>query len=202
MKEILQTILGWIIIIVIIIIIVKKKKAKKENNIFYENGFIGNEKENKKEDKKENQELEKRIDPEIIKLGEQILSSKYETYEKKEYLLTQKEYKFYRLLKPICNRYNLNIFTQVSLYSIVKTKNNEEFNKIKSKSIDFVIADTNCKIKICIELDDPTHIRPDRQNRDKFIKELFNQLDIKFLQVPVQSYYNMQQIEEKIKESL
>lgn len=123
-------------------------------------------------------------------------------YQKKEYILTQNELKFYKLLKYITDKNNLIIFTQVSLYEILKAKNYSDFNRIKSKSIDFVITDINSKIKICIELDDPTHIREDRQQRDKFINELFKQLGIKLLRVPVQSYYNMQEIEQKIKESL
>lgn len=123
-------------------------------------------------------------------------------YEKKEYILTQNELKFYKLLKYITDRNNLFIFTQVSLYEIVKNKNYTDFNKIKSKTIDFVITDINTKIKICIELDDPTHIREDRQQRDKFINDLFNQLEIKLLRVPVQNWYDSKQLEQKIKESL
>lgn len=123
-------------------------------------------------------------------------------YQKKEYILTQDELKFYKLMKYITDRNNLLIFTQVSLYQIVKNKDFKDFNKIKSKSIDFVITDINTKIKICIELDDQTHIREDRQQRDIFINELFKQLEIKLIRIPVQSYYNMQDIEQKIKESL
>ncbi len=123
-------------------------------------------------------------------------------YQKKDYILTQNELKFYKLLKYITDKNNLIIFTQVSLYEILKAKNYSDFNRIKSKSIDFVITDINSKVKICIELDDPTHIREDRQQRDKFINELFRQLDIKLIRVPVQNYYNMQEIEQKIKESL
>lgn len=123
-------------------------------------------------------------------------------YQKKDYILTQNELKFYKLLKYITDKSNLIIFTQVSLYEILKAKNYSDFNRIKSKSIDFVITDINSKVKICIELDDPTHIREDRQQRDKFINELFRQLDIKLIRVPVQNYYNMQEIEQKIKESL
>lgn len=123
-------------------------------------------------------------------------------YSKKEYLLTQEELKLYKLLKDICKNNNLNLFCQVSLYELVKAKEYKDFNKIKAKTIDYVIADTNCKIKLCIELDDTTHIRQDRIERDKFINELFKELDIKLLRIPVQKWYNIQQIEEKIKESL
>ena len=123
-------------------------------------------------------------------------------YNKKDYLLTQQELKFYKLIKMITDKNNLNIFSQVALYEIVTSKNIKDFNKIKSKTIDFVITDTNCKIKFCIELDDPTHIKENRQQRDKFIEDLFNQLNIKLIRIPVQNYYNLKQLEEKIKESL
>lgn len=123
-------------------------------------------------------------------------------YEKKTYLLTQDELKFYKLLKGITNKNNLNLFSQVALYEIIKSKNIKDFNKIKSKTIDFVIADVNCKIKLCIELDDPTHIKENRQKRDEFIDNLFKELNIKLIRIPVQSYYNLNELENKIKESL
>lgn len=120
-------------------------------------------------------------------------------YNKKEYLLTQPELKFFKLIKNITEKNNLNIFSQVALYEIVTSKNIKDFNKIKSKTIDFVITDVNSKIKLCIELDDTTHIRENRQQRDKFLEELFEQLNIKLIRIPVQSYYNLKDIEEKIK---
>lgn len=124
------------------------------------------------------------------------------SYSKKEYLLTRNELKFYKLLKSIIDKNNLNLFCQVSLYELVKSNNYKNFNKIKAKTIDYVITDINCKIKLCIELDDPTHIRQDRIERDKFIDELFKQLEIKLIRIPVQNWYDIKTIEEKIKESL
>ena len=123
-------------------------------------------------------------------------------YSKKEYLLTQNELKFYKLIKNITDKNNLNLFTQVALYEIIKTNNIKEFNKIKSKTIDFVITDINTKIKICIELDDVTHINEKRQERDKFIENLFKELNIKLIRIPVQNYYNLKDIEEKIKNNI
>lgn len=48
-------------------------------------------------------------------------------YDKKIYLLTSDELKFYKLLKPIVNRNELNLFTQVALYEIVKAKDIKNF---------------------------------------------------------------------------
>lgn len=137
--------------------------------------------------------------PKQEKIENEDLSS---LYEKKTYLLTQNELKFYKLLKNITEKNNLNVFSQVALYEIIKSKNIKYFNKIKSKTIDFVITDVNCKIKLCIELDDPTHIKENRQKRDKFVDNLFKELNIKLIRIPVQSYYKLNELENKIKESL
>lgn len=123
-------------------------------------------------------------------------------YEKKEYLMTKNELKFYKQLKKITDKLNLTIFTQVSLYQIIKNKEYKNFNKIKSKSIDFVITENNGKIKLCIELDDNTHNKNNRIERDNFINEIFKQTNTKLLRIPVQEFYNLEKLEEKIKESL
>lgn len=125
-----------------------------------------------------------------------------EKYYKKDYLLTQSELKFYKILKKITNDMGYSLFCQVSLYEIVSSKNFKDFAKIKAKSIDFVITQENCKIVMCIELDDKTHERQKRIERDKFLDKLFKDLEIKLLRIPVQNFYNMEELENKIKESL
>ena len=67
--------------------------------------------------------------PKQEKIENEDLSS---LYEKKTYLLTQNELKFYKLLKSITDKNNLNLFSQVALYEIIKSKNIKYFNKIKS----------------------------------------------------------------------
>ena len=125
-----------------------------------------------------------------------------EKYTKKDYLLTQTELKFYKLLKQITDELNLVICPQVSLYQIVHNKNYKGFSKIQSKSIDFVIAEPNLKIKLCIELDDYTHNKSKRIKRDEFINKLFSDLGIKLIRIPVQSFYNLEELKQKIQESL
>lgn len=102
-------------------------------------------------------------------------------YEKKEYLMTRNELKFYKQLKKITDKLDLTIFAQVSLYQIIKNKEYKDFNKIKSKSIDFVITENNGKIKLCIELDDSSHNKNNRIKRDNFINEIFKQTNINFI---------------------
>lgn len=125
-----------------------------------------------------------------------------EKYNKKDYLLTQTELKFYKLLKQITDELNLVVCPQVTLYQIVQNKNFKDFNKIQNKSIDFVIAEPNLKIKLCIELDDYTHNKNKRIKRDEFINKLFADLNIKLIRIPVQNYYNLEELKQKIQESL
>ena len=129
-----------------------------------------------------------------------------DNYIKKDYLLTKEELKFYKLLKPIVQNMGYSLFCQVSLYGIITTKSNKEFNKnfnkIKSKSIDFVITQENCKILMCIELDGTTHQKQNRIQRDDILNTLFKDLQMKLLRIPVQNFYNMEEIKKLIKESL
>lgn len=55
---------------------------------------------------------------------------------------------------------------------------------------------------MCIELDDKSHNKNNRIERDNFINEIFNQANIKLLRIPVQDFYNLENLELKIKESL
>lgn len=120
----------------------------------------------------------------------------------KDYLLTQTELKFYKLLKQITDELNLVICPQVTLYQIVNNKNYKDFNRIQSKSIDFVITEPNLKIKLCIELDDYTHQKKKRIKRDQFINKLFENLNIKLIRIRVQKFYDLEELKNKIKESL
>lgn len=124
------------------------------------------------------------------------------TYKKKEKLLTQNELLFYKFLKYITDKNNLQLFTQVAMYQLIESNNINDFNKIRSKTIDFVITDNDTKIIMCIELDDNTHNQNKRKERDNFVNNLFNQLNIKLLRIKVKNYYNIEELEKQIKESL
>lgn len=119
-------------------------------------------------------------------------------YTKKEYLLTPTELKFYKILKQVTDEMNLVICPQVSLYEIVKSQNHKSFNKISRKTIDFVITEPNLKIKCCIELDDYTHNRQSRIERDTFLNELFENTGIKLIRIKVQQYYNIEELKKII----
>ena len=91
-------------------------------------------------------------------------------------ILTDREYEFYKKLKPLADEYGLSIYTKVRLADLIEPKPKEEnpywmecFNKIKAKHIDFALADEETAIVALIELDDTSHARPDRVERDDFV---------------------------------
>lgn len=175
-----------ILIIIIVLIIISSEKSKKEtiknNNINIDN---------------------------FEKSNTNIIDYK-KYYKPKRYIMTINELKFYNILLEIAKELDLILFSQVSLYNILETKNNLDystrqtyFNKIASKSIDFVLVDkNNCRIKLCIELDDSTHKQEKRIQRDKFINELFKSLEINLLRYPIYQIYYKDTLKRKIQENM
>lgn len=188
-----------IITIIIIYVIVKEyKKRIKENDDCLKNIHnmyqLKNVSKNTEKNIKELEEI-------VIEINEpnNVNKNNYNNqYYKKKQLLTITELKFYKVLKEITKDNNYYIFTQVVLYEIVRNKQIEGFNKIKSKSIDFVITDENSNILVCIELDDNTHYKKTRIERDNFINDLFKDLNIKLLRIPVKDNYNTEELRKKI----
>lgn len=131
---------------------------------------------NKKKEK-ENATLpeEKEID---IENGEAETTDEYPYI--KPYLLTKKEWAFYKALKPITDKYHLHILAKVRLADLVEVKKGlsssqyfKAFSKIKAKHVDFVLArPANLAVLCAIEVDDGSHDDIDRQKRDFFLDKV------------------------------
>lgn len=108
-------------------------------------------------------------------------NEEYDNKYNKIELLTNNERKFYEKLKAITKKYNYEILAKIRLADLIEV--NEElsnsewakyFGKIKSKHIDFAIHE-NMNIICLIELDDYTHQRRDRKERDEFVDTVLRQ---------------------------
>lgn len=114
----------------------------------------------------------------LLAIGVKLFNTKSQpiaTYRKK-YLLTKNEYSFYQKIKPIIQEKNLRILCKIRLADLIEpavNKNQKEwyaaFNRIKSKHIDFAIATDDMKVIALIELQDGTHQKSDRKERDTFV---------------------------------
>lgn len=144
--------------------------------------------------------LEKFIDN---KNSENNITESKLNYKKSDYLFTKTELKFYRELIKISDELNLVIFPKIRLADIFKHENIKEFNKIKSKHIDFLLCDkSNCRIRLAIELDDYTHNKQKAIKNDNFKNEIFKQTNLPLIRVKVSNTYNIEEITQKIKESI
>jgi hypothetical protein len=94
-----------------------------------------------------------------------------------------------------------DVFSPQKGYS--KSEWKSAFNKISSKHFDFVLCSkTDTSIQCCIELNDKSHNRPHRGQRDVFLREICESCDLPFIQFGAKSSYSVQGVRETIYENL
>ena len=109
-------------------------------------------------------------------------------YERRD-LLTSNELEFYQILYPIVCRHGWQLLMKMRLADIMAVRKGTEeymkyFNKIKAKHTDFVFCDPDTlEILAGLELDDPSHERPDRMERDAFVDNAYAAADIPLIHV-------------------
>lgn len=100
-------------------------------------------------------------------------------------ILTYNESRNFRTLKEAADQKGLMICPKVRLADIVSPRKGSDyysrFGKIKSKHVDFTICDYNMKVIAVVELDDSSHDRPDRQERDEFVDSILESNGIKVI---------------------
>jgi len=128
-------------------------------------------------------------------------------YQRKDYLLTKAERSFFGVLQnAIGNRYL--IFAKVRLADLVflpsgTEKRQSHFNRIQSKHVDFVLCDHDIvRPLLAIELDDSSHNRTDRQDRDAFVDSALSAAGLPILHVPARASYNVQELANAIQQKL
>lgn len=109
-------------------------------------------------------------------------------YTLNQRIFSQKEGYFYRDVRPIADKLGLIVFTKIRLADLLTVPKGTKdytkwFNRIKAKHIDFVFVDGEYNIKLLVEVDDPTHNRPDRQARDEAVDEMFRQVGMEVLHI-------------------
>jgi Protein of unknown function (DUF2726) len=70
---------------------------------------------------------------------------------------------------------------------------------INQKSVDFVICDKEFRTVVAIELDDKTHERPDRIERDEIVEGLFKEAGIRLVRIRSQSPFSVQELANSLK---
>jgi len=115
-------------------------------------------------------------------------------YASKGILLTNAEASFYHMLRGMTKDY-LVIFPHVALRDLITVIDQSEYytyyNKIDRKQVDFVLCDPKTlKPIFVIELDDSSHKRAERNERDTFVEDVLAGAKISLVRVPVKHSYD------------
>lgn len=120
-------------------------------------------------------------------------------------VLSPGERAFYPVLKNVVQDKGV-VLCQVSLSALVKVESMADrskwqtaFNMINSKSIDFVVCDPKTmETLFAVELDDKSHRRQERQDRDAFVNELFETIGTPLVRIRAARSYSVQAIHSQI----
>ena len=121
-------------------------------------------------------------------------------YRIRDDFLSPAERSFYHVLKSVVGTRYL-IAPKVGLADLfyVKSGDSREYrvftNKIDRKHVDFVLCDPQTLTPLAgIELDDKSHRRADRKERDSFVESVFAAAGLSLLRVRVQHGYQFQEL--------
>lgn len=128
-------------------------------------------------------------------------------YRCKDSIMTGPEQDFFKVLIEIVdNKYY--VFPQVHLDAFLNHKITGQdwfyaFNHINQKSVDFLICDKiNEKPLLVIELDDRSHERPNRIERDREVERIFMSANLPIQRFSYEESSNRELIEYKIFDSI
>ncbi|MDR1795507.1 MAG: DUF2726 domain-containing protein [Erysipelotrichaceae bacterium] len=95
-------------------------------------------------------------------------------------LLTGSEKNFFSTLQQL-QQYNLQVFPQVNLATIIEKSGKFRYQNELYRNIDFGIFDRDYNVLLLIELNDPSHFQKDRKARDTKVKDIVKQANLELM---------------------
>jgi hypothetical protein len=119
-------------------------------------------------------------------------------YRLTDQFLSPSELSYFRILRAVLGS-EAAICAKIRLADLlfVSTKDNyiSHFNRLAPRHIDFLVCEASTmQPLLAIELDDSSHRRTKRQDRDRFLDEAFAAANFPLLRVPAQPQYRQQQV--------
>lgn len=136
-----------------------------------------------------------------------ILTNDKLPYQKRTSLLTKSELEFYRALNEAVDG-AWAVQAMVRMADLIRVapetpKFQTWQNRIHAKHIDFLLCDHGTmEAKLAVELDDKSHQRPDRVNRDRFVNRALADAGLPLLRIDVQENYDANWLRKSIEERL
>jgi very-short-patch-repair endonuclease len=117
-------------------------------------------------------------------------------------ILTPAEIRFFSLLESTLPEH-CYLLTQVRLANLVAIRQGfswKQFAPIGMKSVDFVICNRrDMRPLLVVELDDRTHDRPERKERDRFVDQVLGGVAIPILHWPLSRGYSRTEIAQEVR---
>lgn len=120
-------------------------------------------------------------------------------YQLRPSLLTNAERSFYGVLLSVVAGKG-TVFAKVRVSDIVTvpsgvSNRQAQVNRVLAKHVDFAICDpSTLRVLVGIEVDDASHKRLDRQERDSFLAEVFACAKLPLIRVPVKHGYTLDEV--------
>ena len=116
-------------------------------------------------------------------------------------LLTNTEQNFYQALKAATSP-NIHICPKVRLRDLVEITYSRQDRRwwqhhgaITQKHVDFVLCDrADLKVLAVVELNDSTHLRRARQERDELVAKVLQSAGIRLINIPARRTYNSEDL--------
>ena len=120
-------------------------------------------------------------------------------------LMSPGELKFFRALDAAVGGH-YRVFSKVRLADIVQPAKTGDkrawyaaFGVIKSKHVDFAVCDPDTlEFRLIVELDDKSHDRSDRAERDQKVDDILAQANLPILHFPAKAAYSAEEIRGRI----
>jgi hypothetical protein len=128
-------------------------------------------------------------------------------FKRKDYFFSKAEASFFLVLRQVIGDTHV-IFPHVRLVDLLwlpRQAGNRLslLNTVTAKHVDFVLCDARTfSPQLVIELDDSSHDRADRQERDEYVDQVLKDAGLPLLRVPASFGYNMAALAEAIKSRL
>jgi len=125
-------------------------------------------------------------------------------YRRQSSVLTNAEQAFYRRLAAGVGADYL-IWPKMRILDVMTPADGRigSWNRISSKHVDFVLVDPISYAPVAaIELDDASHHRPDRQERDAVVNNAFASAGIPLVRVPARKDWSAEQLRRTIDEAI
>jgi hypothetical protein len=127
-------------------------------------------------------------------------------YRVRDDFLSDAEFSFFGVLRQIFDdRYYIcpKISLKEIFFVLRPNENMSYHNKIDRKHVDFLLYDLGTRNPVMgIELDDKSHSRSDREQRDVFVNEVFEATGLPLARVTAAASYNLADLKRYLEETL